>query len=526
VITDDVIPVVQTRPWVGNVTDVILDSAAPDEAERWRRAGFTNAYGVLDKPDPVDRIPIIKRLLRDPALFRPFYVERALHILRSKQDPRHPDELKDREEVQLIYEVEESFSDAFLTDEDIHILRECAHLFIAEHCHWTRYEFKRYAFVEPRAGTNRPERPRKAYDHLMDACLVPGTYVDTEHGIRQIRYINAGDLVKTRSGLRRVVQTRMTNPAAEVIRVHLSHGGDLTGTPDHRVWVMDRGWVTIGQLHVGDALWPGPNKSSGTVPVITDTLIPLIPHTEATSTPARERSSTATSGPRRMGQFREIITSITAMATRAITRWRTSSASTDAPMSRGTSGLFPDTSAPAYSAVAPTSPRAVHEPSFAPEPVRRQTAALADWMMRTESVLGVGPRSGSENIFEETIAPSPVVRVIALELLPDPSPVYDLTVDGAHEFFANGVLVHNCGYWAWDRKRFDIENFPRLPRPYNSGVANQSDFHVLPGLPELEIDLLGKPIDAETRGRLYLARVRQETAPRRNAPYRYTMRKQ
>jgi hypothetical protein len=252
VITDDVIPVVQTRPWVGNVTDIILDSAAPDEAERWRRAGFTNAYGVLDKPDPVDRIPIIKRLLRDPALFRPFYVERAIHILRSKQDPRHPDELKDREEIQLIYEVEESFSDAFLTDEDIHILRECAHLFIAEHCHWTRYEFKRYAFVEPRAGTNRPERPRKAYDHLMDAG----------------------------------------------------------------------------------------------------------------------------------------------------------------------------------------------------------------------------------------------------------------------------------GYWGWDRKRFDIENFPRLPRPYGGGGQDQPDFRVLPGLPEMEIDLVGKPIDADTRARLYLARVRQETAPRRNVAHRYVTRKQ
>src|SRR6185295_10212331 len=107
VITDDVIPLIQTRAWVDNVTDVILDSAAPDEAERWRRAGFTNAYGVLDKPDPVDRIPIVKRLLRDPALFRPLYVERATHILRSKQDPRHPDQLKDREEVRLIYEVEE-----------------------------------------------------------------------------------------------------------------------------------------------------------------------------------------------------------------------------------------------------------------------------------------------------------------------------------------------------------------------------------------------------------------------------------
>jgi hypothetical protein len=252
VITDDVIPVVQTRPWVGNVTDIILDSAAPDEAERWRRAGFTNAYGVLDKPDPVDRIPILKRLLRDPALFRPFYVDRAIHILRSKQDPRHPDELKDREEIQLIYEVEESFSDAFLTDEDIHILRECAHLFIAEHCHWTRYEFKRYAFVEPRAGTNRPERPRKAYDHLMDAI----------------------------------------------------------------------------------------------------------------------------------------------------------------------------------------------------------------------------------------------------------------------------------GYWGWDRKRFDVENFPRLPRPYGGGGQDQPDFRVLPGLPEMEIDLVGKPIDADTRARLYLARVRQETTPRKAMAHRYVTRKQ
>jgi hypothetical protein len=29
------------------------------------------------------------------------------------------------------------------------------------------------------------------------------------------------------------------------------------------------------------------------------------------------------------------------------------------------------------------------------------------------------------------------------------SVVYDLEVEGAHEFFANGVLVHNC-YWSWD----------------------------------------------------------------------------
>lgn len=38
----------------------------------------------------------------------------------------------------------------------------------------------------------------------------------------------------------------------------------------------------------------------------------------------------------------------------------------------------------------------------------------------------------------------------------DQQPVYDLTVDEAHEFFADGVLVHNCGWdptenWSPDR---------------------------------------------------------------------------
>jgi hypothetical protein len=80
------------------------------------------------------------------------------------------------------------------------------------------------------------------------------------------------------------------------------------------------------------------------------------------------------------------------------------------------------------------------------------------------------------------------------------------------------------GYWAWDRKRFELDTPPRIPRPYGTQVE-KSDFHVLPGLPEMEIDLLGKPIDQETRGRLYLARVRQETTVRRSLPYRYTTRK-
>jgi hypothetical protein len=39
--------------------------------------------------------------------------------------------------------------------------------------------------------------------------------------------------------------------------------------------------------------------------------------------------------------------------------------------------------------------------------------------------------------------------VVALTESTGTSPVFNLTVDGAHEFFANGILVHNC-----DAKRY------------------------------------------------------------------------
>ena len=36
------------------------------------------------------------------------------------------------------------------------------------------------------------------------------------------------------------------------------------------------------------------------------------------------------------------------------------------------------------------------------------------------------------------------VSVMRITPVVEPSPVFDLTVADAHEYFANGVLVHNC----------------------------------------------------------------------------------
>jgi hypothetical protein len=39
-----------------------------------------------------------------------------------------------------------------------------------------------------------------------------------------------------------------------------------------------------------------------------------------------------------------------------------------------------------------------------------------------------------------------VERIYALETR---QPVYDLTIEGEHEFYANGILVHNCVWGPW-----------------------------------------------------------------------------
>jgi hypothetical protein len=48
--------------------------------------------------------------------------------------------------------------------------------------------------------------------------------------------------------------------------------------------------------------------------------------------------------------------------------------------------------------------------------------------------------------------PQKVVTVVGVKRLNKRAPVYNLTVDAVHEYYANGVLVHNCDaarYLAW-----------------------------------------------------------------------------
>jgi hypothetical protein len=59
-------------------------------------------------------------------------------------------------------------------------------------------------------------------------------------------------------------------------------------------------------------------------------------------------------------------------------------------------------------------------------------------------------------------AVGPMKSVVSVTKLSEKHDVYNLTVDGTPEYFANGVLVHNC----LDSTRYAIFTFPRMPRAH------------------------------------------------------------
>jgi intein/homing endonuclease len=83
------------------------------------------------------------------------------------------------------------------------------------------------------------------------SCLVGDTLVKTNKGDVPIKNISIGDKVYTRQGLRQVKWSGQTG-VRELKRVDFSDGRSLVGTDNHPVWVEGRGWTRIALLRPSD----------------------------------------------------------------------------------------------------------------------------------------------------------------------------------------------------------------------------------------------------------------------------------
>jgi hypothetical protein len=336
-----------------------------------------------------------------------------------------------------------------------------------------------------------PRNPDRILDEIQDGndhCFVAGTMVATSRGEVPIEQIVAGDMVLTRRGYYPVKAAGMTSADAVIWSLE-TNGRTIYGTGSHRIW-SQKGWNRLDTLRYGDTLLacpaenhPPPIQSSLMATATTD-----IQTRQGVSFGVTTRALAAVDG--YIGRYgssttdlsRQSITSTTETGTRLITALTISSASaqrctwqsislksekscTERPLPRRALPLQRGTGArKALRGTVPTARQhgqreslsSGHAISAAVNTTAYHDAKTIDSATITASRSGDARRAstilsgsaqlaaldfGSTNTVVRELAGA---HVVAVYMLDQRAPVYDLTVDGPPEFFANGMLVHNC----------------------------------------------------------------------------------
>lgn len=301
--------------------------------------------------------------------------------------------------------------------------------------------------------------------------ILEGTLIHTDRGRVPIEQVTTEDRVWTRNGLRPVLWSS-SHGTRPIWTLRTRSGRSLKLTPDHKVWT-DRGWVRCDHLSVGDtlSLWNGA-VTAGRDLVRTG-------HDQCVSGTGTGRSCcTGQSTNSIMDRSRTGGTSTTKTTTSPITTrgtlWPSRPGAITGSIPSRPSGTLPEAgsrsgtrsrTAPVTSA-GPSSTDtgtpgsvigAVGVPSNVRQPPACSHVSCAEAISRC-----LGGRSPSRvPDAVEIISPGNVV-----------GPVWDLTVAGEHEFFADDLLVSNCTNWleeiaawrfmddAWDQMRFGLRTGP------------------------------------------------------------------
>jgi predicted phage terminase large subunit-like protein len=95
--------------------------------------------------------------------------------------------------------------------------------------------------------------PVSTYKDQMDAsCLVAGTQIETSLGSMAIERVKPGDKVLTRVGYKRVLWSGFTGFANSLWTIRFSNGSVLRGTGNHPVLTRDSGFVVMSALTCAD----------------------------------------------------------------------------------------------------------------------------------------------------------------------------------------------------------------------------------------------------------------------------------
>lgn len=345
-----------------------------------------------------------------------------------------------------------------------------------------------------RETANLKEEPVKVNDH---SCFPSGTLVATINGDVPIELIRAGDMVLTRSGYRKVLaagQTGITN-----VLIAIKHEtGVLRGTVNHPVFVQDRGWTPLDSVSYADKIVVCQehdlsanllfSTESNSVDIQSRSGARIARISGRTSTTANVVFSRFTKrfGNRLTVKFLKDVISTTLTKIRSIMRLKILNAlrkpsimpsirsiQSDCPtcsltlkksdrllssgmeaipacdgianMARECSATDQKSRSNARIAVKTfrLETQIANEQSIVPMPAAHQPAESLVLTTKIVNANGAVVRSESTNTLKLNVALSSVLSV-GVERLSEQITVHNLSVADHHEYFANGVLVHNC----------------------------------------------------------------------------------
>ena len=356
---------------------------------------------------------------------------------------------------------------------NVKVRLEADKLLTTENCENLIREIKRYRWRKPgRSESDAPEAPVKTDDHL---CFVAGTMVETETGPRAIESIRPGDKVWTRNGLHPVSAWAQTHPDAEIWE-----GAGLRGTGNHPIWTVNRGWVRLDSLRYSDKIlrWKEKNGSGTESSFIATPTRPA--NTPVNTSPQPPSGFTAPYGRQKMAPFPRATTFTTLTATPVTTTLETWNVSLRAntcgcTLRKTRSGASKHERICGRSN---TLQKRGTKPSMGSSGTEnmggrtfngspRQKIATTAGTPTKPSVLAGGsaptsarPHGGWRGALTtlkrfvssvrkpllptNTQRPELVVEFAGESYKVGRSAVYNLTVAGPSEYFANGVLVSNC----------------------------------------------------------------------------------
>jgi len=282
-----------------------------------------------------------------------------------------------------------------------------------------------------------PDKIRVKDSFHSDICLAKGTWITVgENSFKAIHQISVGDRVLTRIGYKEVLAVAQTAKMAETVTLTFSNGRSLTCTPGHKIFTVNRGFIracelihsdkfnmdAVCQREITQPVENGLSKEEKQSSLMEHNSIDIRIQTGPTSetifqdTGEREKSlctePNGFSSTRKNLLERPIFT--TKMATSLITRKAICSLSVVKNTFLGT--------------------------------CKRLIATQKSFKNKLSTSIKSGPsqNNGTEakraDFGTET---TPSVSLIKMENGPKVD-VYNITVDGAHEYFAEGILVKNC----------------------------------------------------------------------------------